>query len=87
MHPRFETGQDLLQRCQPLSLLGEGGFGIVLRAEQRSTRQQVAMKVIITGSYGPEQHRQEQQRRFWREVALVGKLSNPPPPSQHPTFG
>jgi eukaryotic-like serine/threonine-protein kinase len=77
MHPGFETGQDILQRYHLTSVLGEGGFGAVLRAEQRSTRQQVAVKVLVTGSYGPEHHRTEQQRRFWREVALVGKLSSP----------
>jgi serine/threonine protein kinase len=77
MHEGFLKGQDVFQRYRIISQLGAGGFGAVFKAEQATTQQHVAIKVLITGMHGPHNMREEQQKRFWREVALTGKLSNP----------
>ncbi|GAG43345.1 unnamed protein product, partial [marine sediment metagenome] len=53
--------------------LGEGGMGIVWRAEQLSTRRQVALKLMVS-------HRIESpkaQARFQREVELTARLDHP----------
>lgn len=53
--------------------LGEGGMGMVWRAEQLSTRRQVALKLMVS-------HRIESpkaQARFQREVELTARLDHP----------
>jgi predicted Ser/Thr protein kinase len=56
-----------------IELLGKGGMGVVWRAEQLSTRRQVAIKLMIS-------HRLESPRaraRFQREVELTARLNHP----------
>ena len=53
--------------------LGEGGMGMVWRAEQLSTRREVALKLLIS-------HRVDSvkaQARFQREVELTARLDHP----------
>lgn len=54
-------------------LLGRGGMGAVWRAEQLSTRRQVALKVIALEALSSEKVR----RRFEREVELAAALEHP----------
>lgn len=49
MHEGFLRGQDIFQHYRILSQLGAGGFGAVFKAEQITTQQKVAIKVLITG--------------------------------------
>ena len=53
--------------------LGEGGMGIVWRAEQLSTRRQVALKLMVSHRIGSS----KSQARFQREVELTARLDHP----------
>jgi hypothetical protein len=53
--------------------LGEGGMGVVWRAEQLSTHRQVALKLMSAASFGSERA----QSRFNREVELTARLEHP----------
>ncbi|MFO0984192.1 MAG: serine/threonine-protein kinase [Planctomycetota bacterium] len=55
-----------------LGVLGEGGMGIVLRAEQESPRRVVALKIIRPGREAPAM-----VRRFVREAEILGRLQHP----------
>jgi len=55
-----------------LGILGEGGMGVVYRAEQDSPRREVALKVMRTGPIsGRALH------RFELEAAILGRLKHP----------
>ncbi len=53
--------------------LGAGGMGVVWRAVQRSTRREVALKVLSGGVLA----RPKDRRRFEREVELAARLEHP----------
>jgi tetratricopeptide (TPR) repeat protein len=53
--------------------LGEGGMGTVWRAVQRSTRREVALKILARAALGS----QKAQSRFEREVELTARLEHP----------
>ena len=53
--------------------LGEGGMGIVWRAEQLSTRREVALKLMTAGHFASNRARQ----RFEREIELAARLEHP----------
>ncbi len=50
-----------------------GGQGIVFNAIQRSTRREVAIKVLLDGAWASETRR----RRFEREIELIAALRHP----------
>jgi WD40 repeat protein/tRNA A-37 threonylcarbamoyl transferase component Bud32 len=54
-----------------LGYLGRGGMGVVWKARQRSTRREVALKVLqaVTSDRA--------RQRFWREVELSARLTHP----------
>lgn len=56
-----------------LGPLGAGGMGTVWRAVQKSTRREVALKVLGRGAFASERAR----RRFEREVELAARLEHP----------
>ncbi|HVP09861.1 MAG TPA: serine/threonine-protein kinase [Phycisphaerae bacterium] len=56
-----------------LSEIGRGGQGIVFKAVQLSTKRQVAVKVLLSGTLASERER----RRFEREIDLVARLRHP----------
>ncbi len=56
-----------------LSFAGRGGMGAVYRARQRSPRRDVALKVMLAGTFSSERHR----RRFEREAQAVAELKHP----------
>ena len=53
--------------------LGEGGMGVVWRAEQVSTGRAVALKVMNVSAFGSRKAR----ARFEREVELTARLEHP----------
>ena len=53
--------------------LGEGGMGVVWRAEQLGTKRQVALKLLGAGRFGSQKAR----ARFEREVELAARLEHP----------
>ena len=59
-------------RYRILSLIGEGGMGVVYEAEQDHPRRTVALKVIKSALAGPEL-----LRRFARESEALGRLQHP----------
>ncbi len=56
-----------------LEEIERGGQGVVYRAIQNSTSRQVAIKVLLDGSFASENER----RRFEREVEVVAALRHP----------
>jgi serine/threonine protein kinase len=55
-----------------ISVLGEGGMGVVYLAEQENPRRTVALKVIRPGIATPEM-----LRRFAHETQILGRLQHP----------
>lgn len=53
--------------------LGRGGQGVVYRATQKTTKREVAVKVLIQGPYASK----AAQKRFGREIELVAQLRHP----------
>ena len=69
------AGPALPERIGPyriLSVLGEGGMGLVYEAEQRSPQRRVALKVVH-----PSLLRSETLARFEREAVILGRLQHP----------
>ena len=60
-------------------VVGRGGFGVVYEAEQLSTGQLVAVKVLDPGrlAAGSEADRLKTLGRFAREMKVVGRLKHP----------
>lgn len=53
--------------------IGEGGMGVVYRAQQPAIRREVVIKVLTTGSAGSS----EMLNRFQREVDMIAGLEHP----------
>ena len=68
----LEPGSTVAQRFVILSALGEGGCGVVFRANDQKREEEVALKVLRTGS---SEHRAV--RRFEREMEISARLSHP----------
>lgn len=60
-------------RFETLSLLGEGGVGVVYRAFHRDMNRHVALKLMKA----PLTHSPEQQLRFRRESKIISALDHP----------
>ena len=59
-------------RYRIVSVLGEGGMGIVYEAEQETPRRRVALKVVR-----PARHARSCVRRFAHESEILGRLQHP----------
>ena len=71
---KLAVGEHIGDRYVVLDTLGHGGFATVYRARQEATGQQVAVKVLdVAREHDPHQV----QRRFERELKLVGQLHHP----------
>ena len=66
-------GSTFGDRFRILGAIGEGGMGLVLRAEQLATGQTVALKLLHPDFVGVEQFAQ----RFEREAKVTTQLSHP----------
>jgi len=65
-------------RYELVEEIGRGGFGVVYRAKQLSTKQNVAMKVLLADSEANESvDLQTAVARFEREMELIAKLKHP----------
>jgi len=62
-----------IEGYQIIERLGEGGMGTVWRAEQLSTRRQVALKMMSSSRFSSD----KAQARFEREVELTARLDHP----------
>ena len=66
-----------IDRYKVIKELGRGGFGVVYLAEQKSTGQRCALKMLLPERMGiDESMRQEQLDRFTREMKLIAKLTD-----------
>ncbi|MEI8196619.1 MAG: protein kinase, partial [Phycisphaerae bacterium] len=65
--PRVRVGQYTL-----VAIIGQGGMGIVYKAEQATPHRFVALKLLR-----PERARGESARRFSREIEILGRLRHP----------
>jgi serine/threonine protein kinase/Tfp pilus assembly protein PilF len=63
---------DRIGKYAILGILGEGGMGVVYRAEQDHPRREVALKVIRPGFTS-----KHLRRRFEHEAQLLGRLQHP----------
>jgi serine/threonine-protein kinase len=61
----------LPDRYRPLSVIGRGAMGVVLRALDRELQRTVAIKVMLDGGFGDE------RERFRREFQLLSQLEHP----------
>lgn len=64
-------------RYRIVSRLGNGGFGVVYEAEQTTTGQLVALKVLCQTAELPTMEQQNRNGRFLREVAVCARLNHP----------
>ncbi|MEM0999935.1 MAG: TOMM system kinase/cyclase fusion protein [Bacteroidota bacterium] len=62
---------------QNLTLIGEGGYGMVYEARQESTGQRVAIKLLKLDEGGDDRRRNYQIARFERETRLCAELNHP----------
>jgi len=67
------SGYPDIEGYKIIERLGEGGMGTVWRAEQLSTRREVALKLMAS----PRFDSQKVQARFEREVELTARLDHP----------
>ena len=72
VEPLPDTFPEHIGQYKIIGILGQGGMGVVYRAEQESPRRPVALKVVRPGvrSHGALQ-------RFKREGQVLGKLQHP----------
>jgi serine/threonine protein kinase/formylglycine-generating enzyme required for sulfatase activity len=73
----WQVGSVIDGRFELLSILGEGGFGVVYEAKQRSTGQRVAVKLMLPSKLIGETRRASEITRFRREMELIGRLRHP----------
>ena len=72
-----EGGRVIDKRYELIDVLGEGGFGVVYKARQISTKQVVAIKLLHSDLLDDSAHAEEYIARFEREMSLIGKLKHP----------
>ena len=75
-HSLPNIGDVIDDRYEVLSELGAGGFGAVYLGRQRSTGQQVAIKLLRSDRFSADEL-VEAERRLERELRLVGEVSHP----------
>jgi serine/threonine protein kinase len=71
------AGDIFQDRYEMADVLGRGTFGVVYRAIQRSTGQQVAIKIFRLDAWRTRQDANKALRRFQRETRLSASLHHP----------
>ena len=66
-----------LDRYELLEKIGQGGFGCVYKARQRTTGQTVAIKVLQIGEGRSQEQIERLAARFQREMRLCAELHHP----------
>lgn len=74
---QYSPGAHIADRYVIRRLLGEGGYGVVYEAEQLSTGQSVAIKLLRPQPDYSDEQREELLARFHREIRLMGQLHHP----------
>jgi eukaryotic-like serine/threonine-protein kinase len=70
--------EDLLaNRYKITELLGEGGIGVVYKASDLKTGEEVAIKFLIEEQTDSPEEQQIRQRYFEREITLLNKIRHP----------
>lgn len=67
----------LLKNYRLIQKIGEGGYGLVFEAEQLSTGQKVAIKMLKLANDVSDQEKKQSFARFERETQLCAELSHP----------
>ena len=75
--PALAPGATFEGRYEILAKLGEGGFGAVHKARQRTTGQLVALKVMRLPEHGGAARADVRVARFLREAQLCAQLHHP----------
>ncbi len=73
----LRPGATLDGRYQIVRLLGEGGFGAVFEAVQKSTGQKVAVKVLHVQKGYVDAAARDHAERFDREMQVIAQLRHP----------
>jgi serine/threonine-protein kinase len=67
----LEVGKLFARRYHVLSVLGQGGMGTVYRVQDRELDEEVALKVLLTDSFGPETEAVEVLRQETRLARMI----------------
>jgi serine/threonine protein kinase len=70
-------GQPLDGKYEVLSVVGEGGFGVVYRAQHRALKTPVALKVLKIPADFSENAQREFAKKFLEEAQTVARLQHP----------
>lgn len=73
----FKVGAIVEGRYEILSVLGQGGYGVVYKATQLATGQAVAIKLLLTERLSLSADLEAHQARFRRETQLIAGLKHP----------
>lgn len=68
-HPLVRAGTVIDGRYKVIGLLGEGGAGLVLEAEQLSVGRRVALKILRLDRWS-----EDATKRFAREAHALGRV-------------
>ncbi len=68
------AGETFNDKYEVRSILGQGGYAVVYRALQLGADRDVALKILEPGADG---YAQVIESRFWREVKIVSRLTDP----------
>jgi TOMM system kinase/cyclase fusion protein len=75
--PLLSPGTRFENRYEILSLLGQGGFGVVYQARQLTTGQVVAIKLMREVEHPSPARLEKRAARFLREMQLCAQLQHP----------
>jgi TOMM system kinase/cyclase fusion protein len=73
----FPLGDSLSEKYEIIEGLGQGSFGVVFKAVQKSTGQAVAIKACSKSSFALSGHEAHRIARFEREARLCAALNHP----------